>query len=374
MEPTEALYQRNIEVPTADYTLVVFHMQGSFPNSAEVLAPVLALVEQAKRDDAGVVITDTASGSCVRKSLIKRLARYRSWDRAYFDGDNEAETVCAICETHEFARGHFVICGPEADGKLAEVVRGLSQRYPQAKIEVVKGASFDSRGQNLWPELTPGAAPNLVLSETFVTVPPPPKPVQEKRVGPKKPSLHILRHMAVHEALKESGARSILDLGCGGWLLLERLVQEPQFERFLGVETLESQLGHAQRRGERKAVDADVRIEAISGSVLEFDPRMAGFDAATMVEVIEHLPPETLAQLARTLFGQTKPRTVVITTPNAECNRFIENMLPNGFREPSHKFEWTRADSGVGATRLHRTMATPFAITASVMSAKIAAQ
>jgi SAM-dependent methyltransferase len=208
----------------------------------------------------------------------------------------------------------------------------------------VTGASFDGQGQDLWPELTREAVPNLVLSPTFVTVPPPPKPVVEKPDGPKKPSLHILRHMAVHDALRESGARSILDLGCGGWLLLERLVQEPQFVRFLGVETLEAQLGHAQRRGERKAVNADIRIEAIQGSVLEFDPRMAGFDAATMVEVIEHLPLATLPQLAKTLFGQAKPRTAVITTPNAECNRFVENMLPNGFREPTHMFEWTRAE------------------------------
>jgi 3' terminal RNA ribose 2'-O-methyltransferase Hen1 len=184
--------------------------------------------------------------------------------------------------------------------------------------------------------------PNLVLSPSFVTEPPPPKPVVEK--GPKKPSLHHLRHIAVHEALRESGARTVLDLGCGGWLLLERLAADPQFVRFLGVEMLDSQLDHAVKRGVQKSVDSDIRIEAIKGSVIEFDPRMSGFDAAAMVEVIEHLPPETLPQLAQTLFGQARPRTVVMTTPNVECNRFVEGLAPGRFREPTHKFEWTRAE------------------------------
>lgn len=104
------LFHRHTVAPTASYTLIVFHMQGSFPISADVLQPVDDLIDQAIRDQAGVIVTDTTSGSCVRKSVTRRLKKYKSWDRAYFRGESELDVVSATCETHGFALGHFIIC------------------------------------------------------------------------------------------------------------------------------------------------------------------------------------------------------------------------------------------------------------------------
>ncbi|NLG24183.1 MAG: 3' terminal RNA ribose 2'-O-methyltransferase Hen1, partial [Clostridiales bacterium] len=42
-------------------------------------------------------------------------------------------------------------------------------------------------------------------------------------------------------------------------------------------------------------------------------------------------------------FGYASPRTVVVTTPNAEYNRHYEGMAPGAMRHPDHRFEWTRA-------------------------------
>jgi hypothetical protein len=62
------------------------------------------------------------------------------------------------------------------------------------------------------------------------------------------------------------------------------------------------------------------------------------------VEVIEHLDPPRLSAFERVLFGHARPRTVVLTTPNAEYNVNFETMPAGKFRHRDHRFEWTRAE------------------------------
>jgi 3' terminal RNA ribose 2'-O-methyltransferase Hen1 len=72
------------------------------------------------------------------------------------------------------------------------------------------------------------------------------------------------------------------------------------------------------------------------------DKRLAGYDAATVVEVVEHLDPPRLAAFERVLFESARPKTVVITTPNAEYNVKFETLPVAQFRHKDHRFEWTR--------------------------------
>ena len=73
------------------------------------------------------------------------------------------------------------------------------------------------------------------------------------------------------------------------------------------------------------------------------DPRLAGFDAAAVVEVIEHLDPPRLAAFERVVFESARPGTVVITTPNVEYNVKWETLPAGRLRHRDHRFEWTRA-------------------------------
>src|SRR5262249_23742976 len=73
------------------------------------------------------------------------------------------------------------------------------------------------------------------------------------------------------------------------------------------------------------------------------DQRLAGFDAAAVVEVIEHLDEPRLAAFERTLFEFARPGTAVITTPNAEYNVKFAGLPAGKFRHKDHRFEWTRA-------------------------------
>jgi hypothetical protein len=72
------------------------------------------------------------------------------------------------------------------------------------------------------------------------------------------------------------------------------------------------------------------------------DKRLAGFDAAAVVEVIEHLDEPRLAAFERVLFEFARPQTVVLTTPNAEYNVKFETLPAGQFRHRDHRFEWTR--------------------------------
>lgn len=152
--------------------------------------------------------------------------------------------------------------------------------------------------------------------------------------------LHEERLNAVLGAVRESGARSVLDLGCGDGDLVLRLLEAPGIERIAG---LDLSLPALERlRGELKARGAEERVTLLHGSMTAPPPGLGGFDCAALVETIEHLAPESLSRLERALFGGLRPGTVVITTPNAEFNALL-GVKPGRFRRPDHRFEWGRA-------------------------------
>src|SRR5690606_17940054 len=76
------------------------------------------------------------------------------------------------------------------------------------------------------------------------------------------------------------------------------------------------------------------------------------FDAAALVEVIEHLDPPRLRAMERAVFEFARPRTVVITTPNREYNSVWESLPAGKFRHRDHRFEWTRTEFRAWAERV----------------------
>jgi 3' terminal RNA ribose 2'-O-methyltransferase Hen1 len=167
-------------------------------------------------------------------------------------------------------------------------------------------------------------------------------------------SLNEQRRAAVLSALCESGARSVLDLGCGEGRLLRQLLDERQFERIVGMDVSVQALQRAaQRIGyERLPPKQKGRIELIHGSLIYRDQRLAGFGAAAVVEVIEHLDPPRLSAFERVLFECARPATIVLTMPNREYNSLWESLPAGSFRHADHRFEWTRAEFQAWANRI----------------------
>ena len=94
------------------------------------------------------------------------------------------------------------------------------------------------------------------------------------------------------------------------------------------------------------------RIKLIHGSLIYRDQRLANFDAAAVVEVIEHLDPPRLSAFERVVFEFARPKTVVLTTPNSEYNVKWESLPAGQFRHSDHRFEWTRREFQDWANRV----------------------
>ncbi len=157
-------------------------------------------------------------------------------------------------------------------------------------------------------------------------------------------SLNDQRHAAVLAAVKAAGARRVLDLGCAQGRLTRRLLQEKQFDLVAGLDVSLRALEAAERRLnlDRMPERQRERLRLLHGSLMYRDERLVGFDAACLVEVIEHFDPPRLAAMERVVFEYARPKTIVITTPNVEYNVRFETLPAGRFRHRDHRFEWTR--------------------------------
>lgn len=164
--------------------------------------------------------------------------------------------------------------------------------------------------------------------------------------------LHERRLDCVAEVIAERRAKRVLDLGCGDGKLIARLVRDPTVEQVTGVEVSSAELVRAGRRFEVLPEGLRRKVVVLQGSLIYRDARLRGFDAAALVEVIEHVEPDRLPHLERALFGDARPATVVVTTPNRDYNAQFPSLPSHQFRHPDHRFEWSRSEFEVWAERV----------------------
>lgn len=166
--------------------------------------------------------------------------------------------------------------------------------------------------------------------------------------------VHAQRLAAVAQVLAASGARRVLDLGCGEGRLLKLLLDNPAYEQIVGLDVSYRSLERASKRLrlERLPARQRARITLLHGALTYRDQRIEGYDAAAVVEVIEHLDEARLGAFERVLFEFARPATVVMTTPNAEYNASFATLAAGTFRHEDHRFEWTRPQFQAWAERV----------------------
>ena len=170
--------------------------------------------------------------------------------------------------------------------------------------------------------------------------------IEEAPAVEKGPGLHEQRLTAVTEALKQSGATRVLDLGCGEGKLIRALMKDLQFHEIVGIDISSRELEIAADRLnlDRMPERQRARLTLFQSALTYNDKRLAGYDAAALVEVIEHIDPDRLAAFEQSVFGFARPGTVVLTTPNRDYNAKFPALSDGSMRHHDHRFEWDRTE------------------------------
>lgn len=235
-------------------------------------------------------------------------------EKHYWIGEEEVEKLVA--------KGGAWLSAHPARETIVE--RYLKRRRHLAKIALARLAPEDEQTED---------------SDT------PPKPQPEEQLETPI-RLHDLRLDTVAEKLAAAGAKVVADLGCGEGKLLRRLVRDRRFTKLIGLDasirTLET-AAHRLRLNQPSG-PPEGRVTLLHGALTYRDARWHEVDAAALVEVIEHLDPDRLPAVEEVVFGQARPKTVIVTTPNRDHNVLFETLAAGAFRHPDHRFEWNRAE------------------------------
>jgi 2-polyprenyl-3-methyl-5-hydroxy-6-metoxy-1,4-benzoquinol methylase len=139
------------------------------------------------------------------------------------------------------------------------------------------------------------------------------------------------------ELLDRAQPRSVLDVGCGEGVLVERWALRLADARIVGIDLEEDsiQAGWSQRQA------ANLEYRTIQAESLPFAPNE--FDLASAIEVLEHVPdPErTLAEMARCAGGH-----LLVSVPREPLWRLL-NMVRGAYwselgNTPGHLNHWSK--------------------------------
>jgi len=258
----------------------------------------------------------------------------------YWIGEDEVEKLLRLGENwlpdhpeKSFITGRYL-------GRRRSLVEMAYEGLKALEDEVDEDDSVDDG------ELTQGGSISHVeksVEEEFVK-----EMFVEEKPGAEKPdrmpNLNTQRLSSIMAALRNCGAKKVIDLGCGEGRLLALLVKDGQFTKITGVDVSPVALKRAKEKLklERAGDTVNEWVELFQGSLTYRDARFEGYDAACVIEVIEHLEPSRLKAFEQVLFEFAKPPVVVLTTPNKEYNEKYELVSEDGLRHNDHRFEWTR--------------------------------
>ncbi|TXK19971.1 3' terminal RNA ribose 2'-O-methyltransferase Hen1 [Homoserinibacter sp. GY 40078] len=235
---------------------------------------------------------------------------------------------------------HYWVSDDEV-GKLVRAGEGWLADHPQKDLITRRYLRHEKR-------IVADAAARLANPDADGTV-------EEDENQPRAaPRLVDQRADAVMRALHDVRAHRVADLGCGEGALLARLLADSAFTEIVGTDVSSRSLTIAERRLDlRRAPDrVRERVRLLQSSVTYQDDRIAGMDAAVLMEVIEHIDLDRLPAAERAVWGLAQPEAVVVTTPNADYNALYPALPAGHLRHTDHRFEFTRDEFQGWASRV----------------------
>ena len=151
-----------------------------------------------------------------------------------------------------------------------------------------------------------------------------------------EPPLYLQRYHYVINLLKEYKCATYMDVGCAECNLLRyaKNSNELNLNLIIGVDLDTDLLKESKEKFVLlydlvHAREHPLDLYLINGDISRppryFLDKVENVDCISLVEVIEHMYPDTLKRTLSTIFGQIKPRMVVMTTPNSEFNVVFGN-------------------------------------------------
>ncbi|KAI4370929.1 hypothetical protein MLD38_019220 [Melastoma candidum] len=274
--------------------------------------------------------------------------------------DKSINELLESVDEFEFEMGSGAII-PHAEAALSQMYVDQSARFSVnlPGPELLMAAARDPK--RVFPLINSGTCLYLEFCLSLLGVTEPLEERMEQAFF--NPPLSKQRVEYAVQHIRDSGATSLVDFGCGSGSLLDSLLNfSTSLRRIAGVDISLKGLARAAKilhTKLNKSIDADSPCSSIEsailydGSITEFDSRLQGFDIGTCLEVIEHMEEDQATSFGNIVLKSFCPKILIISTPNYEYNVILQKSnLPDQeddpdekacrFRNHDHKFEWTR--------------------------------
>ena len=152
------------------------------------------------------------------------------------------------------------------------------------------------------------------------------------------PSLNTQRHQMVLEILSRELVKSVLDTGCNSLKFVSLVKNMTGVNLVIGVDIdkdiLEEHKFLATPTASRWLDERpeDFVLEIWHGDLTDgagAEVTRGRVEAVTSIELIEHLEPDMVDSLTRTVLGVVRPRLWVVTTPNRDYNELFPDWPGN---------------------------------------------
>lgn len=154
------------------------------------------------------------------------------------------------------------------------------------------------------------------------------------------PTFNQMRRSAISDVIAASGAKTIIDLGCGDGSFVFSLHGQNRYEKLAGMDASAQNIENARKKFDSPFFHRRKSPEFFIGSITYRDKRISGYDAVILSEVIEHFEPERMDGVMRNILGEARPKLFVMTTPNKAYNQEFPFLEAGEFRHPDHRHEF----------------------------------